>query len=95
LFSDFAEITEHCDCAKEIILHKEPKFLNTIPATDYVIGRTNFLEELHKSILQNNTLMLVNGIGGIGKTTIATAYVNDPKFNANFDFIAWFTVENC
>ncbi|MEQ9424695.1 MAG: tetratricopeptide repeat protein [Cyclobacteriaceae bacterium] len=57
-----------------------------------IIGRKNNLERIRASLLNQHTTALLNGMGGIGKTTLAEAYV--AKFYNDYKHIAWLTVEN-
>ena len=57
--------------------HPLPKELTAIvPKTsqDKIIGRDAELEDLHQRLFNNKQVVLVNGLGGIGKTTLAQAY---------------------
>ncbi|MBL4662749.1 MAG: TIR domain-containing protein, partial [Flavobacteriaceae bacterium] len=42
---------------------------------DQVIGRSADVEDLHKRLFDNKQVVLMNGMGGIGKTTVAEVYV--------------------
>jgi tetratricopeptide (TPR) repeat protein len=52
-----------------------------------VIGRENELEDLHKLLFDNKHVVVVNGLGGIGKTTLAQAYVS--LYYDDYQHIAW------
>lgn len=53
-----------------------PKELNTIWAAPprTIIGRVNEIQEILERLLKDNSLLLVSGIGGIGKTVVASYY---------------------
>ncbi len=56
---------------------KLPKELTAkIPKTaqDKIVGRENELADLHARLFDNKQVVLVNGLGGIGKTTLAQVY---------------------
>ena len=58
------------------------------------VGRTEYLIELNKKLLNlNNRIIQIDGIGGIGKTTFVhyftTTLINNDGFKNNFDFIIW------
>jgi len=55
-----------------------------------IVGRKKELPNLRKSILKKNQTLLVNGMGGIGKTTLAAVYVNE--YFDEYDHIAWLTL---
>ena len=80
--------------AEKIDGHKEEigpvlKFLTAIPPiyTDEVIGRERDLEEMNTLLEYSDKPILVNGVGGIGKTTITKAFVEMHK--DEFDHILW------
>jgi tetratricopeptide (TPR) repeat protein len=52
-----------------------------------VIGRENELEDLHKLLFDNKHVVVVNGLGGIGKTTLAQAYMS--LYYDDYQHIAW------
>jgi tetratricopeptide (TPR) repeat protein/GTPase SAR1 family protein len=58
------------------------------PETD-LIGRITELNDLHKRLTSNRKVVLVSGLGGIGKTTLAIAYLN--QFYDYYHHIAWLT----
>lgn len=70
------------------------KNLNTVPKFDYinVIGRTQEIKKIQTNLI-DKSLLLSTGIGGIGKTTIALALVNNTFYTDTYDKIAWVTVK--
>ncbi len=57
-----------------------PKCLtNNIPklSEDEIVGRGKILKELYEMLFDKQPVVVVNGIGGIGKTTIAQVYVEN------------------
>ncbi|MEL6143404.1 MAG: NB-ARC domain-containing protein, partial [Bacteroidota bacterium] len=65
-----------------------PKFLTKIPKlSDAFIGRSKELKDISKQLSTKKGLLLINGLGGMGKTTIATRYV--AIHESRFDHIAW------
>ena len=71
---------------------KELTQINKIKLSD-VIGRDEDLQNIHTKLTENSgILLLVNGIGGIGKTTTAQAYINSEKYTKNYKYLAWITV---
>jgi tetratricopeptide (TPR) repeat protein len=70
-----------------------PILLNTVPTnfdpkTD-CIGRENELTELHQKLSNSSKVALVRGLGGIGKTTLAMAYV--AIHQDKYQHLAWIT----
>ncbi len=64
--------------------------LTPIPELGTFIGRNEDLEELSQTLATANQVVLMNGMGGIGKTTLARAYVN--KNLSVFNHVAWISV---
>lgn len=57
-----------------------------------LIGRTEFLEKIHDYFSQsNNLILIIEGIQGIGKTTISLAYANHPTYSSEYNNIFWIT----
>ncbi|MFK8005434.1 MAG: NB-ARC domain-containing protein, partial [Saprospiraceae bacterium] len=71
---------------------KIPRFLsNNIPiSSKHIIGRKKELQEIWLHLSDNNPAVLVNGIGGIGKTALASKYL--VGYNKNYHHLAWLTV---
>ncbi|NQZ09093.1 MAG: tetratricopeptide repeat protein [Algicola sp.] len=63
--------------------------LNTSPVNPSVfIGRDDELGEIYNDLHQtDNLLLLVNGEGGIGKTTLASAYYH--RYGHHYQHLAW------
>lgn len=69
--------------AKELTLN--------IPKThpEDIIGRDEDLQQLHDLLNNEQRVVVVNGLGGIGKTTLAQAYVS--RYYNEYNHIAWIT----
>ncbi|MEM7512540.1 MAG: tetratricopeptide repeat protein [Bacteroidota bacterium] len=74
-----------------------PKALTPLPLANqgtekqsYFVGREKELESIHQLLADNKTVLLLNGIGGIGKTTLARQYMSDQY--ETYDHIAWISV---
>lgn len=69
-----------------------PKILTYIPRIDEseIIGRSNEITELENLLDNSPKVVLVNGIGGIGKSTLAKLYVN--RNEQQFSHIIWIDV---
>ena len=68
-----------------------PRLLNLIPSPPAgIIGRDDEVAATRERLLSGNPAVLVNGIGGIGKTTVALKYLAD--FSAEYQHIAWVTI---
>ena len=74
--------------------HSHFLYLTSQPATTgkEFSHRDETVEELYKAIKQNRRLALINGIGGIGKTTVARALFHKAK--NEFKHIAWVEYQN-
>ncbi|NOQ28378.1 MAG: tetratricopeptide repeat protein [Bacteroidales bacterium] len=69
-----------------------PKHLtNFVPmiSENEIVGRKNILDELHKLLFNEKPVVVVNGLGGIGKTTLAQAFIG--KNRNQYRHIAWIT----
>ena len=54
---------------------------------DQIIGRLTDLKDLHSRLFDIKQVVLVNGMGGIGKTTLAEVYVTE--YINEYNHIAW------
>jgi tetratricopeptide (TPR) repeat protein len=75
---------------KEVSL---PRHLSSSPPIpDNFFGRENELQEIHNLLFHGkNLLLLVNGEGGIGKTTLAAKYYQ--QYDATYQHLAWVFAE--
>ena len=62
-----------------------------ISVVETFTGREEDLEELERLLSQkkNQVVLLVNGLGGIGKTTVAKKLVSDHLDDKSYDHICW------
>jgi len=56
-------------------------------ANDEIIGRENELKEIRDILFDDKKVIIVNGLGGIGKTMLAQAYAS--RFYDDYKYIAW------
>ncbi len=72
----------------------QPKqYVKHIPATITTFtGRENDLTELHSLLEEERTVLLLNGLGGIGKTTAAQEYAK--RNDDYYDSIIWLDYED-
>lgn len=68
--------------------------LNALDNDGYLIGRGKDLERLNLALEKSRRLILVNGIGGIGKTTLASIYCHQEFCKENYDIIFWLTIND-
>ncbi len=106
LFKEFANIDQFRNIVKDdlnLYLSKLKKIditknsiknLTPVPAynNDNIIGRAKLLKKIDATISTNKEVVLVNGVGGIGKTTLALAYVNAETYAKQYDHIAWINI---
>lgn len=68
--------------------HAHPHLLSNIPTfQETFIGRVNDLQKLQAALKGDNTVVLMNGMGGIGKTTLAMHLIQEGR--QEYDHIAW------
>jgi tetratricopeptide (TPR) repeat protein len=69
----------------------DPKKLTTIQRVnpDDLIGRKKDLEKLHQLLTEKKKVVVVNGMGGIGKTTLAAAYTF--QYHDYYKKLVWIT----
>jgi len=71
--------------------------LSTTLGKETIIGREKELQEIDERLNNSNSLLLINGIGGIGKSTIAGYYLHSQKekldYYGFFEDLESFTVE--
>lgn len=69
------------------------RLTNNIPTNaDYILGRTIELERTKEYLAQNRATVLFNGIGGIGKTTLASKFM--ALNGSEYKHLAWITVQS-
>jgi tetratricopeptide (TPR) repeat protein len=88
-----------CDKQDSPTKHKpfaELPILDNLPLDKdgYLLGRKAALEELHAALQGQSMLTLVNGMGGIGKSTLASFYANFPKYRAAYSHCYWVAVSD-
>lgn len=68
---------------------KHNEYLTPIPpiSNKNVIGRTIDLYKLRESLCQSHNAIVINGIGGIGKTTLAKLYLHN--YVEEYDRLIW------
>ena len=66
-----------------------PIYLNNVPSyeLDDLVGREGVLQKVHETLHNNKSTLLLNGMGGVGKTTLAKAYV--AQYGNNYRYIIW------
>lgn len=71
--------------------HKVPRQLTNIPAFggDF-FGREEDVERVHKALRESRKVVLMNGTGGVGKTTLAKWFVRENL--THYDHICWIDV---
>jgi tetratricopeptide (TPR) repeat protein len=80
---------------KGAVTGKIPKDLTgPIPVrkAESVIGRETDLKKLTKLLAKEQQALLMNGMGGIGKTTLAAAFATQKR--EAYQHLAWLTLEN-
>jgi len=57
-----------------------------------LVDRKELLHDIHNTFEQSGGIVLINGVGGIGKTAIALTYANHPEYSQKYRQVAWVTV---
>jgi hypothetical protein len=69
------------------------RLTNNIPTNaDHILGRATELAQAHDHLAQHQATVLFNGIGGIGKTALASKYM--AVYGAEYKHLAWITVQS-
>ncbi len=68
--------------------HQVPQQLTSTLGKDNIIGREKELKAVSQRLNSDNALLLINGIGGIGKSTLASYYLHSQK--DQFDYYGFF-----
>ena len=89
LFENQTRKKEHFAPSYHGIKKDTTKELNNIPTRnpETLIGRTTFLTDLRKQLEENKRIVLVNAMGGIGKTSVAEAYTF--RYYKEYKKIVW------
>jgi tetratricopeptide (TPR) repeat protein len=67
------------------------RLTNNIPSNaEHILGRTDELAAIADHLANNHATVLVNGIGGMGKTSVATKYMVQQR--NHYTHFAWLTV---
>ncbi|HFU75805.1 MAG TPA: tetratricopeptide repeat protein, partial [Arcobacter sp.] len=69
-------------------IHKVPTQLTSKLGQDSIIGRIEELKKVDTLLNKSASLLLISGIGGIGKSTIASYYLHTQK--EKFDYYGYF-----
>ncbi len=73
-------------------VHVYPKFLNNIPRfTDAFIGRDDELMKLNNAFTDSEKIVLIHGLGGIGKSSLAKQYAH--LHQKEYKHLAWVEVK--
>ena len=69
-----------------------PKIINNLPISDGIIGRIEDINHIRKQLLEANSTVLVNGMAGIGKTSVVLKYIE--VFFEEYKHILFVSVTN-
>lgn len=69
------------------------RLTNNIPTNaDHILGRATELAQAKDHLAQHQATILFNGIGGIGKTALASKYM--AIYGSEYNHLAWITVQS-
>lgn len=71
-----------------------PHLISIPPIPDVCIGRDDQIIDLHNLLIQNSSVAVVKGFGGIGKTTMAAYYYKKYHSYYTNGHVAWIDAEN-
>ncbi|MCC6460739.1 MAG: tetratricopeptide repeat protein [Saprospiraceae bacterium] len=74
--------------------NRPPRFLNDPPHPGFVTGREGLLANIHSALESGEAVALVRGIGGIGKTTAALAYLHDTAYSNCYAHLLWIEINS-
>lgn len=74
---------------KKYFHKKTTTLLTTLPEDSYCIGRKDEFNEI-KSLFEKESIINIQSMGGIGKSTFANSFIN--KERENYDFIGYISV---
>ncbi|MCH7827078.1 MAG: tetratricopeptide repeat protein [Bacteroidetes bacterium] len=100
LFEQLDRVERNTEDIKKLIEEKVtrsgeiPKELTEVHrrAADDIVGRADDLNKIRNYLLSKHETVLLNGMGGIGKTTLAEVYVE--SFYNEYNHIVWISVED-
>lgn len=70
-----------------------PLYINNLPLHDInFVGRKVFLDKLHELLLSEDNLLIVSGVGGIGKTAVVKEFCN--IYKSDFEHFVWINAKN-
>ncbi|MBT7141763.1 MAG: tetratricopeptide repeat protein [Bacteroidetes bacterium] len=90
---DLKEIKEIVSNLRPEDLKENPQNYNLPAPPEFFVGREKKLKEIHEKLSENEPLLLVNGLGGIGKTYIAQKYIYSPEYSKNYQRIFWIPID--
>jgi transcriptional regulator of NAD metabolism len=82
--SIYASLKEYLNRVLNNELHKKNSPLTSKLGKSTIIGREKELKEIDEKLNSSNALLLINGIGGVGKSTIASYYLHSQKEKLNY-----------
>ena len=72
----------------------DARHVTKVPHPGFVVGRDGFLKKLHEALRTEGDAALVQGLGGIGKTTVALAYAHHPEYALAYDHILYVEISS-
>lgn len=76
---------------KKYFHKKTTTLLTTLPENSYCIGREDEFNKI-KTLLKKDNIINIQSIGGIGKSTLANAFIHNTK--ESYDFIGYISVDD-
>lgn len=85
------KISRSNEIQKKYFFKNNTTLLTILPENSYCIGRYNEYANL-KSLLDKNSIVNIQSIGGIGKSTLANSFIHKEK--DQYDFVGYISIED-
>ena len=92
IFKEVLKIDDIHRMLKESSQPKDNKVLTHLPSNNFFIGREDELGKIEAKLREEKSLFLLNGTGGIGKTTLAIEYLN--RYEDFYEHLAFVEYSN-
>lgn len=85
------KVSAFSEIQKKYFYQNLPVLLTTLPENPHCIGRENEFSKI-KTMLEEESIVNIQSIGGMGKSTLANAFVHHEK--EKYDFIGYISIDD-